>query len=157
MFFSHSRRRRDLPVSLSGGHSHCSFAIPNTQFTACRLFSNKSSMMSLRYIFAVRNRLQRGKWIEYNLHKETMSCSFHYWRRPDSPGRLSGDDFHLAFIVCANFSVCILVLPNICNGKANGLGSLPIHKRKPHVPSTIGDDGIPQSASDAAISIRLLQ
>ena len=49
---------------------------------------------------------------------------------------LSIADFRSAFIVYGHSLVFILVLPNICNGKTKGLGTLPVYiwKLHPFVP-----------------------
>ena len=44
-----------------------------------------------------------------------------------------GPDFHWGFILSANLLLFMLVMPNICNGKTKGLGTVPVYISKVHV------------------------
>jgi len=44
-----------------------------------------------------------------------------------------GRDLHVGSMICANWSVFLLVRTKISNGKTKRLGTLPIHLRKPLV------------------------
>ena len=54
---------------------------------------------------------------------KSWRSDFESFRRPDL-GTFRNSD--LGFIVRVQFLVFILVLPNICNGKTKGLGTLPV-------------------------------